>query len=456
MKRYNPKDIEGKWQKTWAESGIYKAVDFDESKKKFVMLTEFPYPSGDGLHMGHTREYTLGDIMARHKRMQGFNVLYPMGYDEFGLPTENYAIKNKVTPQSATKTNTANFQQQFESLGFSFDWDRVIRTSDPSYYKWTQWLFLQFYKEGLAYQQETAINWCPFCKTGLANEEVINGRHERCDNLVEKKQLKQWLLKITQYADRLIEGLKDVDYPSRIADQQINWIGKSRGAEIDFAVENSDQKISVFTTRADTIFSGAFLVLAPEHKMVSVVTTESQKSKVAMYLKEAQAKTEIERTSEGDKEKTGVFTGSYAINPANEEKIPIWVADFVLGNYGTGAVFGDIHDERDFEFLRKYDIPARVTVIPEDATEAAKVKAKEYPYTGQGILIESGEFTGQKTDVARDKIIDWLSQKGAAREKINYKLRDWIIGASRFRLFTATNVVPLLFRKKIYQLSFRT
>lgn len=432
MKRYNPKDVEPKWQKDWADKKLYQAIDFDDKRQKFVMLTEFPYPSGDGLHIGHVREYTLGDIMARHKRMDGFNVLYPMGYDEFGLPTENYAIKNKVTPQAATKQNTANFQKQFDSLGFSFDWDRMVRTSDPNYYKWTQWLFLQFFNKGLAYQEEIAINWCPKCKTGLANEEVVNGRHERCDTVVEKKQLKQWLLKITQYADRLIDGLEHVDYPSRIADQQINWIGRSRGAEIDFKIDGSDDDVSVFTTRADTIFSGAFLVLAPEHDLVAKITTDEQKEAVQEYVKQTQSKTEIERTSEGDKEKTGVFTGAYAINPANNEKVPVWIGDFVLVSYGTGAVFGDIHDERDFDFLKKYKIEARVTVIPEEEEEAAKVKAKKYPYTAEGILIDSGEFSGQRSEVARDKIIDWLAKKGAAREKINYRLRDWIFSRQHY------------------------
>lgn len=537
MKRYNPKELEPKWQKIWSDKKLYKAVDFDTTRPKYVMLTEFPYPSGDGLHLGHVREYTLGDIMARYKRMTGHNVLYPMGYDAFGLPTENYAIKNKIAPQVATDQNVGNFQKQFDSLGYSIDWDRSFRTTDPSYYKWTQWLFLQFFKAGLAYQAETTINWCPKCKTGLANEEVVNGRHERCDTLVEKKTLKQWLLKITDYADRLIDGLQDVDYPSRIADQQINWIGRSKGAEIDFAMseesnfvllhgftgssknnffpwlkeelellgkkafvpdmpstnrpdanqqaeyvlknanfdentvllghsygsvtalkiieqlkkpikrlvlvagfaepgfldkernfekttnwnfdfekiknnvqeivilraqndsavpqERSDylrsklggiivdftaqedhvcgkvepvvlsnltDTIKVFTTRPDTLFGATFMVLAPEHPLVEKITTLEQKAAVNTYKKAAQAKSEIER-QETDREKTGVFTGAYVTNPVNNEKIPVWIADYVLAGYGTGAIMAvPAHDDRDNEFAKKFDIPIKQVV----------------------------------------------------------------------------------------------
>lgn len=431
MRRYNPKEIEPKWQKVWKESNAYSATDFNKQRPKFVMLTEFPYPSGVGIHLGHVREYTYGDIIARQKRMQGFNVLYPMGYDAFGLPTENFAIRNKISPQTATNQSIATFQMQLESLGYSIDWGRSFRTSDPEYYRWTQWLFLQFFKAGLAYQDEVAINWCPHCKTGLANEEVVNGRHERCDTLVEKRLLKQWLLKITQYAERLIDGLETVDYPSRIADQQINWIGRSRGAEIDFRVVNSEEKVTVFTTRADTIFSGAFLVLAPEHPLVEKIITLEQKANVNSYVKTAETKTDLER-QEIDKDKTGVFTGAYAINPANDEHIPIWIGDFVLGSYGAGAIFGDIHDERDFVFLQKFAIPARVTVVPANKAEAAKVKAKEYVYTGEGILIDSGQFSGLRSEVARDKIIDWLASKGVARERVNYRLRDWIFSRQHY------------------------
>lgn len=362
MQRYNPNDIEPKWQQTWADQGIYKAVDFDE-RPKYVMLTEFPYPSGAGMHMGHIREYTYGDMLARFKRMQGFNVLYPMGYDAFGLPTENFAIKNKISPQKATEDNTKAFQSQLERMGYSFDWSRSFKTSDPDYYKWTQWLFLKFVEKGLAYQDEIAINWCPFEKTGLANEEVVNGRHERCGTVVEKKLLKQWLLRITDYADRLIDGLQDVDYPSRIADQQVNWIGRSVGAEVDFATETGEA-IKVFTTRPDTIFGATFLVLAPEHPLVPKLTTADQKGAVESYIKDAQAKSDIER-QDTDREKTGVFTGSYAINPANDEKVPIWIADYVLTGYGTGAIMAvPAHDERDYAFATKFKLPVRPVISP--------------------------------------------------------------------------------------------
>jgi len=423
MKRYNPKDIEPKWQKTWAEQGLYKAVDFDE-RPKFVMLTEFPYPSGAGMHVGHIREYTLGDIMARHKRQQGYNVLFPMGYDAFGLPTENFAIKNKISPQQATEQNVATFQQQLESVGFSFDWSRSFKTSDPAYYKWTQWLFLRFFEKGLAYQAEIAINWCPHCKTGLANEEVVNGRHERCDTIVEKKLLKQWLLKITDYADRLIDGLQNVDYPSRIADQQVNWIGRSRGAEIDFAVDGSDDKIRVFTTRPDTIFGATFLVLAPEHPLVEQLTTIEQKEHVNSYRRAAQAKTDVER-QDTDREKTGVATGAHAINPVNGEKIPIWIADYVLTGYGTGAIMAvPAHDERDHAFAAKFSLPV-VRVIKNDAPDEA--------FTADaGVLMNSGEYDGMPNDEAKERIVTDLERHGAATPKVNYRLRDWIFSRQHY------------------------
>jgi leucyl-tRNA synthetase len=371
MQRYNPKDIEPKWQQAWKSHDTNKAVDFDE-RPKYVMLTEFPYPSGAGLHIGHAREYTYGDILSRYKRMQGFNVLYPMGFDAFGLPTENYAIKHKVSPQKATDDNVAIYKEQLERMGYSIDWSRSFNTSDPAYYKWTQWLFLQFFNKGMAYQDEIAINWCPFEKTGLANEEVVNGRHERCGTVVEKKLLKQWLLRITDYADRLIEGLQNVDYPSRIADQQINWIGRSKGAEVDFAVEGQDEKLTVFTTRPDTIFGATFLVLAPEHPLVETLTTTAQKAHVDTYIKAAQTKSDIER-QDTDREKTGVFTGAYAINPANDEKVPIWIADYVLTGYGTGAIMAvPAHDERDYAFAKKFNLAIRTVIVPSFRTYSAE------------------------------------------------------------------------------------
>ncbi len=430
MKRYNPKDIETKWQKVWQEDKIYQAIDFAE-KKKFVMLTEFPYPSGSGIHIGHTREYTIGDILARYKRMNGYNVLFPMGFDAFGLPTENYAIKNKVSPIKATDDNVAIFETQLKSLGLSIDWQRTFKTSDPSYYKWTQWLFLRFFKAGLVYQDETFINWCPFCKTGLANEEVINGRHERCDTLVEKKLLKQWIMRITDYADRLIEGLKTVDYPSKIADQQINWIGRSNGAQIKFNVSGSDKIIEVFSTRIDTIYSAACLILAPEHPMIKDIVNPKHKQTVNDYINSVKLKSEIDRQNI-DKDRTGVFSGAYAINPINSKLIPIWIADFVLVNYGTGAVFGDIHDERDATFLKTHNIDATVSVVPKDQQLRDKVVSMTDIYTEDGYLINSERFDGLTSAKAREEILEYLVSKGQAQKKVNYRLRDWIFSRQHY------------------------
>lgn len=421
MQRYNPTEIEAKWQNSWLKNNIYQAIDFDE-RKKYVMLTEFPYPSGDGLHLGHIREYTYGDIIARYKRMRGYNVLFPMGYDAFGLPTENYAIKNKLSPQQATDKNIANFQNQLMAMGYSIDWTRAFRTSDPNYYKWTQWLFLQFFKQGLAYQDEIAINWCPECKTGLANEEVVNGRHERCNCLVEKKILKQWLLKITDYADKLINGLKNVDYPFAISEQQINWIGKSEGLEIDFALVGSSQKVTVFTTRPDTIYGVTFLVLAPENKLVDVLTKESHRDKVKAYLKSVEAKTEIERQSE-DKTKTGVYTGTQAIHPITKERLPIWVADYVLSGYGTGAIMAvAAHDERDWQFAKKYNLKIKFVIK----------KESQSVYQGAGKLINSSNFNGLNNESAKKQISNYLIDKRLARSKVRYKLRDWIFSRQHY------------------------
>ncbi|MCL2173758.1 leucine--tRNA ligase [Candidatus Saccharibacteria bacterium] len=458
MKRYNPSEVEPKWQKIWSNSSTHTAEDFSD-RPKFTILTEFPYPSGTGLHMGHLREYTLGDIIARYKRANGFNVLFPMGYDAFGLPTENFAIKNKISPQIATKQNTANMRRQFDAMGCSIDWNRSFSTTDPEFYRWTQWMFLQFYRAGLAYQDEIAINWCPFCKTGLANEEVINGRHERCENLVEKKMLKQWMLRITDYAERLIDGLENVDYPARIADQQINWVGRSEGAEIDFVIaseattapvssetgagqEQSSQKttldpsplsekvvrddnlIKVFTTRPDTIFGATFMVLAPEHPLVQKITTLEQKDEVGTYIRAVEGKSEIER-QETDREKTGVPTGAYAINPATNEKIPIWIADYVLMGYGTGAIMAvPAHDERDYEFATKFNLPITEVVSGGDITKTA--------YLDEGTMVNSGEFNGLNSTEASKTITNWLIERGVAKRKTQYKLRDWVYSRQRY------------------------
>jgi leucyl-tRNA synthetase len=426
MKRYNPKEIEPKWQNVWSKQKLYAAIDFDK-RTKYIMLTEFPYPSGDGLHMGHIREYTYGDVLARFRRMQGHNVLYPMGYDAFGLPTENYAIKNKISPQEATDKNVATFQKQLEEMGYSIDWNRSFCTSDPRYYLWTQWLFLQFFKAGLAYQAEIAINWCPHCKTGLSNEEVINGRHERCDTLVEKRLLKQWLLRITDYAERLLEGLKDVDYPSRIADQQKNWIGRSEGANINFYSIDDVKKnhpITVFTTRPDTLFGATFLVLAPEHPLVEIITKDDHKDVVHSYVKQTQSKTDIERQAT-EREKTGVFIGAYALNPVTGTNIPIWIADYVLGGYGTGAIMAvPAHDERDWEFAQKYHLPVMRVIKNDDPDEMCTLKP--------GTMINSGDFNGMKSTEATTAIISFIEKEGFGSKKIQYKLRDWIFSRQHY------------------------
>ena len=430
MVRYNPQSIEFKWQKKWSDENYYQAEDLSK-KTKYVVLVEFPYPSGTGIHLGHAREYTLGDFMARYKRLQGYNVLFPMGFDAFGLPTENYAIKHQISPIKATKDNMENFEKQMKLLGFSLDWSRMINTSDPAYYKWTQWLFLQFFKHDMAYQKEVSINWCPFCKTGLANEEVVNGRHERCDTLVEKKNLKQWMLRITKYADQLIDGLKQVDYLDKIADQQINWIGRSSGAKIKFKVDQSDLVVEVFTTRIDTIYSAACLILAPEHPLVKQLTTEKNRSAVNEYIKETQSKSDVDRQVD-HQTKTGHFLGSYAINPINQKLIPIYIADFVLANYGTGAVFGDIHDQRDAEFLKQHNIKASVSVVPKDKELAKKVIDQVEIFGQDGYLINSDQFNGLSSKQARVAILDFLISQDLAEEQINYRLRDWVFSRQHY------------------------
>ena len=430
MEAYNHQKIEKKWQEYWEENGFYKAVDSSKKPKQYILI-EFPYPSGDGLHVGHCRSYSALDAVARKKRMEGFNVLYPIGWDAFGLPTENYAIKTGVHPKTATEKNIANFKRQLKSLGLSFDWSREINTTDPKYYKWTQWIFLQLFKKGLAYQAEIPINWCPSCKIGLAHEEVIGGKCERCGAQTEQKTIKQWLLKITKYADRLIEDLDKVDYLEKIKIQQINWIGKSYGTEVDFKIEKFDKTITVFTTRVDTIFSGTYLILAPESKLVKEITTEEQKAEVERYIKETAKKNELERI-ELEKERNGAFTGAYAINPATDERIPIWIADFVLAHYGTGAVFADAHDQRDFEMAKKYNIPLKVSLRPEDDELWGKVKNLEVCYPEEGILVNSGKFDGLTSREAIKKITEWFEKRKVGRKAINYKLRDWVFSRQHY------------------------
>lgn len=425
MKRYNPSEIEPKWQAVWADDRRYEATDFD-TRQKFYISCMFPYPSGAGMHTGHAMEHSIVDAVARFQRAHGKNVLNPMGWDAFGLPAENYAIKTGKSPQETTATNISNFTTQLKRMGASIDWSREINTSNPEYYKWTQWVFTKFFERGLAYQKESLQWWCPVDKTVLANEQVEAGRCWRCGTEVEKKSMKQWFFKITEYADALLEEIPDLDWPEKIKLAQTNWIGRSEGAEIHFRVENSDDLISVFSTRPDTLFGATFIVLAPEHPLARKLTTDKTRESVEEYISNAVKKSEIERQSEG-KEKTGVWTGSYAINPINGEKVPVWVADYVLGGYGTGAVMGvPAHDERDFAFAEKFELPI-IAVIekPDSETEAGA-------YGGEGPLINSGQFNGEQSHEAREMIATWLMQQGLGESKVTYKMRDWLISRQRY------------------------
>ncbi len=421
--KYNFNKIEPKWQKKWAEQELYQAKDFDKRPKKYIMV-EFPYPSGDGLHMGHLRSYCSLDALARKKRMEGFNVLYPMGWDAFGLPTENYAIKTGIHPAKVTAENIKVFKKQMNSLGLSFDWSREINTTDPEYYKWSQWIFLQFFKKGLAYQSEMPINWCPSCKIGLANEEVISGKCERCGVQTEKKTIKQWMLKITEYADRLIGDLDKVNYLDKIKTQQINWIGRSYGSQFDLPVVDSSEKITVFTTRIDTIFGITAMIVAPEHPLLDKLTISKNKEKVKEYVLESKKKSEFERT-QLEKEKTGVFTGSYCLNPINQEKVPIWVSDYVIATYGGGAVMiVPAHDKRDYQFAKKYGLEIREVI--------SGGNIEDEPYTEYGKLVNSGEFNGLTSREAIKKITEWLIKNRCGQRTVQYKLRDWIFSRQHY------------------------
>ena len=428
MKRYNPIEIEEKWQKKWDESKLYE-VEADSSKQKMYISGMFPYPSGAGLHTGHARSYTIVDSIARFYRQQGKNVLNPIGWDTFGLPAENYAIKTGISPQEATKTNIENFKKQFKRLGISIDWSREINTSNPEYYKWTQWIFREMYKKGLAYRKESYQWWCDNDKTVLANEQVENGRCWRCGEEVSKKQMTQWFFKITAYADELLADIDELDWPEKIKTMQRNWIGKSEGAEIEFEIADGNakgEKIKVFTTRPDTIFGVAFLTIAPEHELLEKLSTDLTREKLEEYKKKSLKKSEIERQE--NKEKTGIFTGSYAINPANGKKIPIWVSDYVLGGYGEGAVMAvPAHDERDFEFAKKFGLDIiKVVEKPEDMAD------DDSCYHGEGIMVNSGEFNGQKSEDVREQILGWLEESGIGRSKTTYKMRDWLISRQRY------------------------
>ena len=427
MDRYNPNSIEKKWQKYWEENKTFKTSD-DKSKKRFYALVEFPYPSGQGLHVGHPRPYTALDIVSRKRRMQGYNVLYPMGWDAFGLPTENFAIKNKIRPEVVTENNIKNFKRQMQSIGFSFDWDREINTTDPDYYKWTQWIFIQMFKKGLAYKKEMPINWCPSCKTGLANEEVINGHCERCGGQVVRKVKNQWMLKITEYADRLIDDLKDVDYLDRIKSQQINWIGRSYGAEINFAVKEVDEKITVFTTRADTIFGATYMVISVDHPLIEKYSDQIKNiEEIRSYRQEVAKKSELERT-DLSKEKTGYkIDGLTAINPLTNKEIPVYVSDYVLMTYGTGAIMAvPAHDDRDYEFAKKFNID----MIP--VIEGSDIENCAFTETNEGNLINSGFLNGLTVDEAKEKMYEYIEEKEIGHKKTNYKLRDWVFSRQRY------------------------
>lgn len=421
---YDSDSIEKKWEKVWEENKSYKTDVRDFSKPKMYVLDMFPYPSGQGLHVGHVEGYSATDAYSRFKRAQGYNVLHPMGFDSFGLPAEQYSIKNNKHPGPFTDINIDNFIRQLKRCGFSYDWDRVIKTSDPKYYKFTQWIFIQLFKKNLAYYGERPVNWCPALGTVLANEEVIDGKSERGGYPVVRIPMKQWVLKITAYGDKLLAGLDDLDWPSSTIQMQRNWIGKSQGVEVDFKIENTDKKFSVFTTRVDTLYGCTYVVLAPEHPLVKEITTEDQQESVENYINECQRKSDLERTSL-NKEKTGVFTGSYAINPVNGKKVPVYIGDYVLGSYGSGAVMAvPAHDERDYAFALKHNLPIIEVVKGGDISKAA--------FTEDGVHINSGVADGMMIKEAKEAIVNLLVEKEAGRIKINYKLRDWIFSRQRY------------------------
>jgi leucyl-tRNA synthetase len=421
---YSFESIEPKWQKYWDDNHTFKSLDFDKSKPKYYVLDMFPYPSGAGLHVGHPEGYTATDIMARYKRMKGFNVLHPMGWDSFGLPAENYAMKTGIHPNIVTQENIKTFKRQLKMLGFSYDWEREVATSNLDYYRWTQWIFVQLYNKGLAYESEMMVNWCPNLKTVLANEEVVNGKSEVGGHPVIRKPMKQWMLKITEYAERLIADLDGLDWPESVKEMQRVWIGKSEGALINFKVDGANEKIEVFTTRPDTIFGATYMVLAPDHKLVSIITTNEHKNEVKSYQDETAKKSDLERT-ELNKDKSGVWTGAYAINPANNKKIKIFIADYVLSTYGTGAIMAvPAHDERDYEFAKKYNLEIVQVLEGGDLEKEA--------HTGDGLHINSDFLNGLNKEEGIKKAIAWLADKNLGTKKVNYKLRDWLFSRQRY------------------------
>jgi len=429
--RYDFSAIETKWQKIWEETGLHKVVDNDTTKEKYYCLEMFPYPSGN-LHMGHVRNYSIGDVVARVKAMQGYNVLHPMGWDAFGLPAENAAIKHGIHPYQWTRSNIENMRKQLSRLGFSYDWDREVTTCTPDYYRWTQWLFLQFYKNGLAYKKHAAVNWCPGCVTVLANEQVVNGACERCGTSVEKKGLSQWFLKITDYADRLLADIEKLNgWPDKVKIMQENWIGRSEGAEVNFRVDGTDDIITVYTTRPDTIYGVTFMVLAPEHPLVAKLTTGTPyEASVGDFVGRMQNLSEIDRTST-DAEKEGLFIGAHVINPMNGEKIPLFIANYVLMDYGTGAVMGvPAHDQRDFDFATKYSLQIRVVILPEGVPD--KYVQLTQAYDAEGVLVNSGPFDGQNNEDAIKNVAAYMEEKGIGKSMVNFRLRDWLISRQRY------------------------
>ncbi len=457
MVRYDPKTIEPKWRAFWRETGAH-ATPEGSGRPKYYCLDMFPYPSGAGLHVGHWRGYVLSDVWSRYKKLQGYDVLHPMGWDAFGLPAENDAIKRGIHPSVSTAANVANFKRQLEQMGAMFDWSREINTSSPEYYKWTQWIFVQLFKMGLAYRSEMPINWCPSCKTGLANEEVVEGGCERCGTPVTKKNMKQWMLRITDYADRLLEGLDGLQWPEKVKKMQANWIGRSVGARVTFSLAPGGRgdagvgsgqaaddgasggadggrggagalSLDVFTTRPDTLYGATYLVLAPEHPLVARITSAEQASEVAQYVQATLAKSAINRLTV-DKTKTGAFTGAHAVNPVNGERLPVWIADYVLMDYGTGAIMAvPAHDERDFEFARAFGLPIRQVIGPDSSTAPGEL---EQAYVAPGVLMQSGPFDGLDSDAAMQAIVAMLAKDGLAEEKVTYKLRDWVFARQRY------------------------
>ena len=439
MREYDPAVIEAKWQKIWDEDGTFRA-SCDSSKPKFYPLIEFPYPSGQGLHVGHPRPYTALDIVARKRRLEGYNVLFPIGWDAFGLPTENYAISNKIHPMIVTRDNIKKFKAQLKSLGYSFDWSREINTTDPSYYKWTQWIFLKLFEKGLAYKAEIPINWCTDCKVGLANEEVVNGVCERCGGEVVRKVKSQWMLKITEYAERLLQDLDTVDYIDRVKVQQKNWIGRSEGAEVDFRIVGTDEVLRVFTTRPDTLFGATYMVVSPEHPLIDRFSDRiDNMDEIAEYRNYASKKSDFERT-EISKEKTGVeITGLKALNPVTNKEIPLWISDYVLMTYGTGAIMAvPGHDDRDWEFAKKFGLP----II--EVVKGGNIEEEAFTDIENGNMVNSGFLDGLDVKTAKDKITDWLEENGIGKRKVNYKLRDWVFSRQRYW----GEPIPLVFCEK--------